>query len=61
MEVHDADGKLLSTFTARAGETLAFDLVGSELVTPDGKHRIAKAHRWVCGCLSKGEGGGDLV
>lgn len=47
MEVHDAEGTLLSTFTARAGETLAFDVAGDELVTPDGKHRIARAHRYV--------------
>lgn len=50
MDVHDAEGKHLSTFTAQAGETLTFDLVGDELVTPDGKHRIHKAHRWVCTC-----------
>lgn len=46
--MHDAEGKLLSSFTARAGETLTFDLVGDELVTPDGKHRIHKTHRYVC-------------
>jgi hypothetical protein len=47
MDVHDEDGKLLTSFTAKAGETLAFDLVGDELVTPDGKHRITKTHRCV--------------
>lgn len=48
--MHDAEGKRLSTFTAQAGETLTFDLVGDELVTPDGTHRIHKTHRWVCPC-----------
>ena len=54
MDVHDAEGKLLSTFTAKAGETLTFDLVGDELVTPDGKHRISKTHRCV-GVVGRGE------
>lgn len=56
MDVHDAEGKKLSTFTAQAGETLTFDLVGDDLVTPDGKHRISKTHRYACvgmwvGCI----------
>ncbi len=45
MAVHDEAGALLMTFTAKSGETLAFDLVGDDLVTPDGTHRITKTHR----------------
>ena len=44
MEVRDENSALLTTIDINAGETLAFNIDGEDLVDTTGKYRINRSH-----------------